>query len=135
MERPLPWTRVTDIRPPMQLYQPLVTEEDGVQVLSFRRDDQGQVDLDLVRHYFATSFLDQTAVTVRLVIDLAGVPTLDSSCLGPLVQKLRMSQQTGGRLALTGIESPALEEIFALTRFDKVFPIYKTRADAVAALR
>jgi anti-anti-sigma regulatory factor len=46
-----------------------------------------------------------------------------------------LAQQAGGRLALTGIDSPALEEIFALTRFDKVFPIYKTRAEALAALR
>ncbi len=118
----------------MQLYQPTITDEGGVQVLSFRHHDQGPVDLDLVRHYFATTFLDATAGSLRLVIDLTGVPTLDSSCLGPLVQKLRLAQQAGGRLALTGIESPALEEIFALTRFDKMFPIYKTRADAVAAL-
>lgn len=119
----------------MQLYQPSLDREQGIPVLSFRRDDQGQVDLDLVRHYFATGFLEHTAAEQRLVIDLAGVPTLDSSCLGPLVQKLRQTQQSGGQLALTGIESPALEEIFALTRFDKVFPIYKTRAEALAAFQ
>jgi anti-anti-sigma factor len=119
----------------MQIYQPQMVEDAGVHVLSFRRNDAGQVDLDQVRHYFATAFLDGTAGHLRLVIDLTGVPTLDSSCLGPLVQKLRLTQQAGGRLALTGIESPALEEIFALTRFDKVFPIYKSRAEALAALR
>ena len=131
----MPWTQPPDHPDLMQIYQPTVTDEDGVQVLAFRRTDEDQVDLDLVRHYFATAFLDATPASTKLVIDLRGVPTLDSSCLGPLVQKLRMAQQNGGRLALTGIESPALEEIFALTRFDKVFPIYKTLADAIAALR
>ena len=127
--------RRADSPPPMQIYQPTVSDEGGIHVLSFRRNDQDQVDLDMVRHYFATAFLDGTAAHLRLIIDLSGVPTLDSSCLGPLVQKLRLAQQAGGRLALTGIDSPALEEIFALTRFDKVFPIYKTRAEALAALR
>jgi anti-anti-sigma factor len=118
----------------MNLYQPNIVEDRGVHVLSFRRDELGIADLDQVRHYFAHTFLQDTGSFLRLVIDLAGVATLDSSCLGPLVQRLRLAQQHQGRLALCGVDSPALEEIFALTRFDKVFPIYKTRGEAVAAL-
>jgi anti-anti-sigma factor len=118
----------------MQLYQPSVVEEHGVHILAFRRDELGIADLDQVRHYFAHDFLTHTAGYARLVIDLAGVATLDSACLGPLVHRLRHAQQISGRLALSGVDSPALEEIFALTRFDKVFQIHKTRAEAVAAI-
>ncbi len=118
----------------MDLYHPSIIEDHGVHVLSFRRDELGIADLDQVRHYFAQRFLEETAAFPKLVIDLAGVATLDSACLGPLVQRLRQTQANHGRLALCGVDSPALDEIFSLTRFDKVFPFYKLRADAVGAL-
>lgn len=118
----------------MNLYEPTLIEEHGTHILTFRRDELGIADLDQVRHYFAHRFLADTNICTRLVIDLTGVATLDSACLGPLVQRLRQTQQSGGRLALCGVDSPALEEIFTLTRFDKVFVFYKTRVDAVAAL-
>lgn len=113
----------------------LVHQEGGVRVLSFQLDEQGRAPLDPVRRYFASAFLDHTAGWHHLVIDLTGVATLDSSCLGPLVQKLRQVQEAQGRLVLAGVASPALEEIFALTRFDKVFPIVATRAEALALAR
>jgi anti-anti-sigma factor len=118
----------------MDLYHPIISEERGVHVLSFRLDAVGIADLDQVRFYFTTRFLDETALYRRLVIDLAGVANLDSSCLGPLLQRLKATQSADGRMALCGVDSPALEEIFALTRFDRVFPIFKTKAEAVAAL-
>ncbi len=118
----------------MNLYEPTLVDDHGVHVLTFRRDELGIADLDQVRHYFANRFLTDTGPCERLVIDLTGVATLDSACLGPLVQRLRLAQQSGGRLALCGVDSPALEEIFALTRFDKVFVFHKTRLEAVAAL-
>ena len=108
---------------------------DGVHVVFFLCDAEGVVPLESVKHYFATQFLLHTTDWTRLVVDLAGVATLDSSCLGPLVQKFRQCQKGGGRLVLTGVTSPALEEIFALTRFDKVFPITHDREEAVVVAR
>jgi anti-anti-sigma factor len=112
----------------------LQLEEGGVHTISFHRDEHGVVNPDLVRNYFANEFLKATAGLRRLVIDLTGVTTLDSAALGPLVQKLREIQDFKGVLALSGVHSPALKEIFALTRFDKVFAIYATRDEAVKAL-
>jgi len=103
----------------------------GVHVLSFPRDAEGLCNLDQVRTFFANDFLGHVAATRRLIIDLSGVASLDSSCLGPLVQKMREIKDQGGRLVLVGVEAPALQEIFALTRFDKVFPIYHTVNDAL----
>jgi len=111
----------------------VLVEEDGtVRVLSFKHDERGAVNYDTVRAYFASCMLEHTGGWPRLVIDLTGVPALDSAALGPLVQKLREVQEARGRLVLTGVQAPALREIFSLTRFDRVFPIQPTRAAAVA---
>lgn len=111
-------------------------EPAGVaQVLSFHQGAFGSAMQDQVRLYFARHFLEHTAGLDRLVIDLGGVEALDSAALGPLVQKLRDINSRGGALALCRVEAPALREIFALTRFDKVFPIFAERAAAVAAVQ
>jgi anti-anti-sigma factor len=103
----------------------------GVHVLSFPRDGDGLCNLDQVRTFFAHDFLAHVANIKRLIIDLSGVSSLDSSCLGPLVQKMREIKDQGGRLVLVGVDAPALQEIFALTRFDKVFPIYLSVNEAL----
>lgn len=109
--------------------------DDGVHVIAFHRDPQGQANTDLARGFFALDFLTFASGMDALVIDLEGVQTLDSGALGPLVQKLRDVQERNGQMALTGVTSPALREIFALTRFDRVFSLHATLAEAVKAVR
>ncbi len=116
---------------PHQLVHQLI---DGIHVISFHRDEHGQINAEFARQFFASDLLTATVYMNLLVVDLAGVPSLDSSALGPLVQKLRDVQERHGRMALAGVQSPAMREIFALTRFDKVFKIYPTRAEAIKAL-
>lgn len=120
-----------DIRRALHIVQ--VATEGDVRIVSFQRDERGNVPLDAVRAYFATLMLEHTQGWHRVVFDLSGVPALDSAALGPLMQKLREVQAAQGRLVLTGVQAPALREIFALTRFDRVFPIVPNRAAAVAA--
>lgn len=112
-----------------------VEEVDGVRVVAFNPADHGLANHDAVRAYFAQVFLDHVQGWHRLVLDLSGVAALDSAALGPLVQKLRDVQENRGRLVLTGVEAPALREIFALTRFDRVFSIIPGRTAALAAAR
>ncbi|MFM2090879.1 MAG: hypothetical protein RLZZ127_1368 [Planctomycetota bacterium] len=90
---------------------------------------------DQARAWIATEFLAATSGVPRLVVDLDGIPALDSAALGPLIQRLREMQAHRGRMALCGVTAPALREVFSLTRFDQVFPIYPTRAEAVKAVR
>ncbi len=103
-------------------------------MIAFARDAHGAANLDSVRDFFVNRFLTLVTDSELLVVDLAGVATLDSSCLGPLAQKLKDMQGQEGRLTLCGVDAPALKEILALTSFDKVIPIYRTRDDAVRAL-
>ena len=112
----------------------VIEEIEGVRAISFQRDERGQANQEMVRLYFSNEFLRTTQGIRRLVVDLSGVLSLDSAALGPLVQKLREVHELDGRMALAGVNSPALKEIFALTRFDKVFPMYPTRDEAIAAL-
>lgn len=109
-------------------------EAGGVHAIAFHLDDGGRANQEFVRRFFAGEFLAATAAMNVLVVDLSGVVSLDSSALGPLVQKLRDVQERGGGMALAGVQAPALREIFALTRFDKVFRIYPNRDEAVKAL-
>jgi anti-sigma B factor antagonist len=113
----------------------VTTTTDGdVTILAFVRPERGMADPDQVRRFFHRDFQGRVSKVQRLVIDLAGVGSLDSGALGPLVQKLRDLQLTKGRMALCGVDAPALREVLSLTRFDKVFAIHSSRAAAVAAV-
>jgi anti-sigma B factor antagonist len=67
-----------------------------------------------------------------ILLDLSEVDFIDSSGLGALVSLLkRMSP--AGTLAVCGLRSAAVD-MFRLTRMDKVFRIFSSRAEALTAL-
>lgn len=111
-----------------------IEQHNGITVVSMALDGSGKANSEAVRHFFSTRFLDVTEGTVRLVVDLDGIATLDSAALGPLVQRLREVQQAGGRMALCSVNASGLREIFALTRFDQIFPIFPDRQQALDSL-
>lgn len=67
-----------------------------------------------------------------LVLDLSAVNFVDSSGLGAIVSSLKMLRGQG-QLLLSGMSATVLST-FKLTRMDKVFRIFPTQAEAVAAL-
>ena len=56
----------------------------------------------------------------QLVIDLTGVPFIDSSGLAALVSGLEAAREVGGTLKLVGLGKQA-RTAFELTRLDRVF--------------
>lgn len=68
----------------------------------------------------------------KVLVDLTDVPFLDSTGLGVLVSRLKQQRLDGGDLALV-ISSERLLRNFRITGLDRVFHIYPTAADAVAA--
>lgn len=68
----------------------------------------------------------------RIVVDLGGVDFLDSTGLGVLVGALKRVRTHDGELALVCAE-PRILKIFEITGLTKVFPMYRSADEAVAA--
>lgn len=85
------------------------------------------------RQEFKQSILDAVEQGVRLVVvDFTSSGYIDSSGLGALVSLSRRLREGGGDLRLVGLNED-LRTLFELTRLDALFPLYATRADALAA--
>ena len=69
----------------------------------------------------------------KIIIDLEGVPFIDSSGLAALVSGLRMVRERGGIIVLSGAQSQA-QIVFRLTMLDRVFAIYPTYQAARGSL-
>jgi len=68
----------------------------------------------------------------RLVLDLTDVEFVDSTGLGALLSVVKRVP-AGGQVALCGCRT-ALVDLMRLTRLDRVFRLYPSEAEAVAAI-
>lgn len=66
-----------------------------------------------------------------LILDLEGVPFLDSTGLGVLVGRLKAVRMLGGDMCLVTTQERTLRN-FSITGLDKVFRIYSSVEEAVA---
>src|SRR5262245_58404510 len=69
----------------------------------------------------------------KIIIDLEGVPFIDSSGLAALVSGLRAAREKGGIISLSGAQSQA-QIVFRLTMLDRVFTIHPTFEEARQSL-
>lgn len=67
-----------------------------------------------------------------LVVDLSGVSFMDSTGLGVLVGRLKQIRLNDGSMRLVCAHDRVLK-VFVITGLDKVFTIYPTVGEAVAA--
>ncbi|HSU73527.1 MAG TPA: STAS domain-containing protein, partial [Terrabacter sp.] len=70
----------------------------------------------------------------NLVVDLTDVTFLDSTGLGVLVGRLKLTRTRGGLMRLVGRDDRVLK-VFAITGLDKVFEIHPDLEAALAAGR
>lgn len=68
----------------------------------------------------------------QIVADLSAVSFIDSTALATLVKGMKRCRQHGGDLYICGLVK-TVRIIFELTRLDKAFRIFETRAEAVDA--
>jgi anti-sigma B factor antagonist len=68
----------------------------------------------------------------RVVLNLSAVRYIDSSGVASLVEGLKASRDIGSRFMLVGLSGPA-REVLQLSRLVKVFEIYDTEGEALAA--
>ncbi len=84
------------------------------------------------RQEFKQAVLDEVEQGVRLVvIDFTHSAYIDSSGLGALVSLGKRIRELGGDLRLAALNDD-LRTLFELTRLDTLFPLYNSRADALA---
>ncbi|MDZ7316620.1 MAG: STAS domain-containing protein [candidate division KSB1 bacterium] len=69
--------------------------------------------------------------TPKIIVELEGVPYMDSSGLAVLIEGLRQCGEYGGSLAVAGVRDN-VREVFELTRLDRVFKIYQNVEAALA---
>ena len=68
----------------------------------------------------------------KLLLDFSTVDHLSSAALGMLINANNKIRETNGQLRLTNIKVQILE-VFKITRLDKLFKIFPTRAEALAS--
>ena len=93
----------------------------------------GEVDL-----YTAPEFKQQLLEVIgqgarQIVVDFTNATFIDSTTLGVLVGGVKRLRANDGELSLV-CSDRNIAKIFEITGLDRVFAIYETRDDAVAAL-
>ena len=83
---------------------------------------------------FEKSLRDAIAESDRAVIvDFGGCPCIGSAGLRVILTIARLLRGRDAELALCGLSDP-IQEMFRIGGFDRLVPIYDTRADARVAL-
>lgn len=77
--------------------------------------------------------LAELASSKRLVIDMSGVPFVDSAGLGALIGGIRRTRELGGDVAVA-CDRPTLVRLLKTTGFDRIVSVTETVEDAVGAL-
>ena len=102
-----------------------------------------------VVHFTDTKIIDQRNINLiaaelmelvekggakKMLLNLENVQYLSSAVLGKLISLHKALRLSGGSLKLCSIAKP-IYEVFEITRLDKVFDIYETEPEAIAAFR
>lgn len=70
----------------------------------------------------------------RLLIDMSGVPFVDSAGLGALIGGIRRARELGGDVAVA-CDRPTLVRVLRTTGFDRIVTVAPTVEEAAAALQ
>jgi anti-sigma B factor antagonist len=77
--------------------------------------------------------LAEMASSTRLLIDMSGVPFVDSAGLGALIGGIRRARELGGDVAVA-CNRPTLVRLLRTTGFDRIVTVTETVEEAIAAL-
>ena len=67
----------------------------------------------------------------RLIVDLSGVPYMDSSGLATLVEAMQIARRNDALLIICSLQDK-VRSIFEIARLDMVFKIAQSREDAIS---
>lgn len=92
---------------------------------------EGDVDLNSSRSLQTQLRESLGSSPDKLIVDLSGVPYMDSSGVATLVEAMQLSRKKHTKLVLCAM-SDKVQSIFEIARLDKVFTIVDDRAEAEA---
>jgi anti-sigma B factor antagonist len=102
-----------------------IREEGGTWVVELR----GEVDLSNSADA-RTVLLDAVGRGGGVVVDLSGVPYMDSSGVASLVEALQQSMKADTAFSLASVQERAMR-VLKLARLDRVFTIHDQVADGL----
>jgi len=107
-----------------------VTAGNGVSILRFKGDRLDAHNSDDLKAKIKEIF---EGGAKSVLVDLTEVRFIDSSGLGALVSGFKNAINYKGSLVLTGFQDQ-VRSMFELTRLNRVFDIYASEEEALAAL-
>src|SRR5690606_17261474 len=69
----------------------------------------------------------------RLVLDLSGLEYISSVGLRVFMMAAKRLKVAGGAIVVCGL-TPSIQQVFEIAGFNRLFPAYATRAEAVQAI-
>ncbi|WP_272699142.1 STAS domain-containing protein [Desulfovibrio sp. Fe33] len=104
-------------------------EEGGVVILAVDGNLDGEGTNALEEKVLA--LLDNGVTS--LLFDFSGLDYINSSGLRILVLAYQRLKKNSGTVAICGVKD-YIQEVFEVSGYDKIFPLYTTRADALGAV-
>ena len=93
------------------------------------RDMYGSLTPAALKHIFESDSAHHELPAANNIFDLTDVPYMDSAGLGLLVFHLVRCQNKGSRFIAAGVK-PRVQELFKMTKVDKLFPMTETVEEA-----
>jgi anti-sigma B factor antagonist len=92
----------------------------------------GEIDLARAPSFRMQLSEAQARRPTRLIIDLGGVPYMDSSGVATLVEAMQIARRSGGKLVLCSMQAK-VRSIFEIARLDMVFSIVNSPTEGMSA--
>jgi len=91
----------------------------------------GRVDVSNARNFVDVLQRELDSEPWELILDFAQTQAIDSTALGAMIQVFKTLKAQGGHLSLCNVGS-GVRRVLAITRVDRVFPIYDDLPAALA---
>ena len=92
----------------------------------------GDLDIETSEDFKAEILPILSVSGARVIVDLTGVPFIDSTGLGALITAHKRAQESESRCDLV-VATPKVERLLAITGLDVIIPIYATLESAIEA--
>ena len=109
-----------------------VRPHEEVLLTVLRNEQLGEEQATVMQEEVTAAAAATTGLSV--VLDMSSVAMIPSLAIGALIGLLRRLQANQRRFILVGLQ-PGVRQVLTICRLDKLFEIYETLDDALAAIR